>query len=71
MKGLLIFDDGKKPLEEKVKRASEQYWMKNGTRPTLCQVHLTDATPGITLVDGVQVEGKKFILKNHLLIGVE
>ncbi len=73
--GMLWFDGGCEPLEERVRKAAVYYERKYGQRPTLCLAHPGDAagTPAVRLAGGEElaVRGAQFVMAKHLLLGVE
>lgn len=68
--GLFWYDDTPgRTLAEKIKQAATRYRIKYGQEPNLCLVHpclLGD----VDSVGGIQVNGLKTVLPNHLWLGV-
>jgi hypothetical protein len=69
--GMLWFDDGPKPLQEKVAQAVAFYEDKFGNKPTHCLVHPTTLNGGEGLVGSVLVRKARNVMPNHYWIGVE
>ena len=69
--GMLWFDDGPKPLQEKVAQAVAFYEDKFGDKPTHCLVHPSTLNGGEGLVGSVQVRKARNVMPNHYWIGVE
>ena len=64
--GVLYYDDGDEPLQEKVEKYSQKFVEKTGSEPTVCLVHESDFEE----VDSeVAVYPTIRILPNHLLVG--
>jgi hypothetical protein len=69
--GMLWFDDGPKPLQEKVQQAAAFYEDKFGNKPTHCLVHPSTLNGGEGLVGSVMVRKARNVMPNHYWIGVE
>ncbi len=69
--GMLWFDDGPKPLQEKVEQAVAFYEEKFGNKPTHCLVHPSTLNGGEGLVGSVMVRKARNVMPNHYWIGVE
>jgi hypothetical protein len=69
--GMLWFDDGSKPLQEKVEQAASFYEDKFGSRPTHCLVHPSTLNGGEGLVGSVMVRKARNVMPNHYWIGIE
>lgn len=69
--GMLWFDDGPKPLQEKVAQAVAFYEDKFGNSPTHCLVHPSTLNGGEGLVGSVQVRKARNVMPNHYWIGVD
>ncbi len=69
--GMLWFDDGSKPLQEKVEQAAAFYEDKFGNKPTHCLVHPSTLNGGEGLVGSVMVRKARNVMPNHYWIGVE
>ena len=68
--GMLWYDDGKRPLAEKVTRAVEHYKAKYGAVPTVCFVNPKTLTDGPENAAGVQLRKSHNVLVDHFWIGV-
>jgi hypothetical protein len=70
--GLLWYDNGKKPIWDKIEDAARRYKDKFGTAPDTCYVNPGDldqasgTKPGLKL----QVSGKTTVMPNHIWLGV-
>jgi hypothetical protein len=69
--GMLWFDDGSKPLQEKVEQAAAFYEDKFGNRPTHCLVRPSTLNGGEGLVGSVMVRKARNVMPNHYWIGIE
>jgi hypothetical protein len=76
--GLLWFDNGPDPLEEKIRRAAARYRAKHGEWPTTCYVPREAVPVGPVQVEAngpairtVQVVPVGFVLRHHLLLAGE
>ena len=70
--GLLWFDDSDRDLHKKVLGAIGCYKKKCGISPNVCYVHPSALVDnGNVQVDGVRVEGKSTVLREHFWVGVE
>ena len=65
--GLLWYDSGPRPLEDKVEDASRRYQEKYGEQPTVCFVR---DTQGIQDVGKCEIVSDGAVLEHHLWIGV-
>lgn len=70
--GMLWYDDdAKRPLAEKVQRATDYYRAKYGAQPTECYVHPSMLPSGQpTTLAGVHLRANRTVIKNHLWLGV-
>jgi hypothetical protein len=74
--GMLWFDNSKKPLGEKIKRAMDHYRKKYGRTPNLVLMHpsmLGDhALEGMNFEsDGLAIRTYRPVLPGHIWIGIE
>jgi hypothetical protein len=69
--GMLWFDDGPRPIDDKVERASSYYAGKYGRTPTVCLIHPTTLNGGERAVAGVQLRAAASVLPDHFWIGEE
>jgi hypothetical protein len=65
--GLMIFDDSKQSLPEKVGKAIAFYEQKYGRKPTLAMVNPKDYQD----CNLIAIETNRSIRKNHLWLGVK
>lgn len=69
--GMLWFDDGPKPLPEKVSQAVAFYEDKFGRKPTHCLVNPKTLDGDEGIVAGVEIRQARNVMPNHYWIGVD
>ena len=70
--GMLWHD--KLPLPDKVRAAARHYAQKYGHAPNLCFVRCANGQSGTvvpTSVDGIEVKEWRYVLPNHVWMGVK
>lgn len=70
--GLLWYDNGKKPIWDKIEAAAKRYQEKFGVVPDTCFVNPHDLEPEAKPHGGIKmkVTGKSTIMPNHIWLGV-
>jgi hypothetical protein len=68
--GLLWYDDGERPLPQKVALAVVAYRRKFGAMPDLCLVHKSALDDGAVHVGTVEVAASPTVLRCHFFVGV-
>lgn len=67
--GMLVFNNSKTPLTQKIQVAARRYQEKFGTAPDTCFVNPADVAD-VKTVDAINVAPKNTILRNHLWLGI-
>lgn len=68
--GMLWYDGSKRPIEDKVREAAAYYLKKYGVSAAFCMVQ-TEAVEKSLKVDGVLVQPARYVMPNHLWLGVD
>jgi hypothetical protein len=68
--GVIWYDDSNRPVEEKVKLATERFMQRTGQAATVCHINEADKN-GIEQVGKVRLEVSRYCCPNHYYAGVE
>lgn len=68
---LYVYTDSKITLEEKVKAAAQQYYLRLGRVPNCVHVNLGQLDGQAVNLKGLRVVGAKNIPRHHFWVGVE
>lgn len=68
--GMLLFDNSKKPVDEKVLAAAGRYREKYGLSPNVVFLNPLD-DPATLFVGGIKVGIKSTIMPSHIWLGIQ
>lgn len=72
MIGLMWFDnDPDRTIEEKIRTAAAFYLAKSGVSPDRCFVNADQLGDETVAIDGVEIDGVRWIMKNNFYVGKE